>query len=236
MKEDTVYQHGTLAMLIPGLFDGTLPVSRLLEHGDSGIGTCAGLDGEMVVLGGHAYTIRRDGTVEELAGDVTVPFATVHFDAPKFSLPLKGQDFVQVKQTLLAAKPLENVFFAVKITGTFAKMKTRTVFKQEKPYPGLNAVADQQAVFEGKNTQGTVIGYFAPELFQGVASSGFHLHYLSDDHQLGGHILDLTVGEATAYLQPFADFQLHLPLENPDFMQQRFDLASLGDQISKAEH
>lgn len=34
-----LFQHGTLALLVPGLFDGTLPLSSLLEHGDTGIGT-----------------------------------------------------------------------------------------------------------------------------------------------------------------------------------------------------
>ena len=27
-----LFQHGTLALLVPGLFDGTLPLSSLLEH------------------------------------------------------------------------------------------------------------------------------------------------------------------------------------------------------------
>jgi acetolactate decarboxylase len=35
MKDTTtVYQHGTLAMLVVGLFEGTLPVSELMKHGD----------------------------------------------------------------------------------------------------------------------------------------------------------------------------------------------------------
>ncbi|WP_416793613.1 acetolactate decarboxylase [Lactobacillus delbrueckii] len=102
-KDPKLFQHGTLAMLVAGLFDGTMSIEELLKHGDSGIGTCSGLDGEMVILDGIAYTIRRDGTVEALSGDVKTPFACVHFD-PKspgqkvsgFSLPeleayLKGQ-------------------------------------------------------------------------------------------------------------------------------------------------
>ncbi|MDD6386708.1 acetolactate decarboxylase [Lactobacillus equicursoris] len=235
MKEDTVYQHGTLAMLISGLFDGTLPVSSLLEHGDSGIGTCAGLDGEMVILGGHAYTIRRDGTVEELAGDVTVPFACVHFDEVK-----NFQSITNLSVDDLEAKILQensrNVFFAVKITGTFAKMTTRTVFKQEKPYPGLVEVADQQAIFTGEDTKGTVIGYYAPDLYQGVASSGFHLHYLSDNHQLGGHILDMAVKDGELTIQPFVNFNLHLPVDNADFLKKRIDTDQLNAQIRQAEH
>lgn len=48
--ESKVFQHGTLGMLVPGLFDGTMTISELLKHGDWGIGTASGLDGEMIVL------------------------------------------------------------------------------------------------------------------------------------------------------------------------------------------
>ncbi|GHV97213.1 alpha-acetolactate decarboxylase [Lactobacillus nasalidis] len=234
-KETTIFQHGTLAMLVAGLFDGTMTVKDLLEHGDSGIGTCSGLDGEMVILNGRAYTIRRDGSVEELSPETTVPFACVHFDQPASGQKLSGLSLPEL-EAFLMKQGMTNIFYAVKLTGRFAKMKTRTVFKQEKPYPGLNEVADQQAVFEGKDTAGSLIGYYAPGLYQGIASSGFHLHYLSSDHALGGHVLDLALEEGELSLQSFADFRLHLPVENTDFMQQAFDLDRLSEQIQQAEH
>jgi len=48
-----------------------------LEHGDFRLGTFAGLDGEMVVLDGHAYRSRGDGTVTRAASSDQVPFAVV---------------------------------------------------------------------------------------------------------------------------------------------------------------
>ena len=38
-KIETLYQHGTLAQLVSGLFEGNLSIGELLEHGDTGIGT-----------------------------------------------------------------------------------------------------------------------------------------------------------------------------------------------------
>lgn len=32
--ESKVFQHGTLGMLVPGLFDGTMTIADLLKHGD----------------------------------------------------------------------------------------------------------------------------------------------------------------------------------------------------------
>ena len=40
----TVYQHGTLEALIAGQLGGTLELSELLKHGDTGIGTLHGAD------------------------------------------------------------------------------------------------------------------------------------------------------------------------------------------------
>jgi alpha-acetolactate decarboxylase len=94
----------------------------------------------------------------------------------------------------------------------------------------------QQAVFDGEDTTGTLIGYYAPDLYQGIASNGFHLHYLSADHALGGHVLDLQLAEADLNLTPFSDFDLHLPTSNADFLQANFDLTSLNDQIQQDKH
>lgn len=41
-KTNVLYQHGTLALLVPGLLKGTLTSGELLEHGDTGIGTGRG--------------------------------------------------------------------------------------------------------------------------------------------------------------------------------------------------
>ena len=195
-KDLKLFQHGTLVMLVAGLFDGT---------------------------------------IEALSGDVKTPFACVHFDPKSPGQKVSGFSLPELED-YLKGQGMGNIFYAVKLTGRFAKMKTRTVFKQEKPYPGLSEVADQQAVFEGENTTGTLIGYYAPDLYQGIASSGFHLHYLSADHALGGHVLDFQLAEADLSLTPFSDFDLHLPTSNADFLQANFDLASLNDQIQQAEH
>lgn len=97
-------------------------------------------------------------------------------------------------------------------------------------------MAGQLVVFDGEDTTGTLIGYYAPDLYQGIASNGFHLHYLSADHALGGHVLDLQLAEADLNLTPFSDFDLHLPTSNADFLQANFDLTSLNDQIQQDKH
>ena len=40
-------------------------IGRLKQHGDFGLGTFEGIDGEMTVLDGHFYHFRSDGIVTE---------------------------------------------------------------------------------------------------------------------------------------------------------------------------
>ncbi|WP_156314260.1 acetolactate decarboxylase [Lacticaseibacillus camelliae] len=79
-----LYQHGTLGALVPGLLNGTQPLSELLTHGDFGIGTLTGLNGELIILGGKVYQVQASGKVAEISSG-SVPFANVHF--PDFGAP-----------------------------------------------------------------------------------------------------------------------------------------------------
>ena len=78
-KTTTLYQHGTLALLVPGLLDGTLTMHDLLTHGDTGIGTGEGLDGELIILAGVPYQIDHLGHVNRVSAQFTLPFANSHF-------------------------------------------------------------------------------------------------------------------------------------------------------------
>ncbi|MBD5068805.1 acetolactate decarboxylase [Ligilactobacillus apodemi] len=233
--DSRVFQHGTLGQLVPGLFEGTLSVSDLLLHGDFGIGTASGLDGEMILLDHVPYLFQSNGQVRILKGSEKVPFATVHFTQVKDALTVEKMTQAQLGQFILANYPYKNLFFAVKLTGEFEFVKTRAVAKQERPYKTLTQVADEQAVFEANNVSGTLIGYYAPALFHGMAAAGYHLHFLATDHTIGGHLLDFKVANAQVELQPFATVEQHFPDEDQEFLAADIDLSDLHAQIEQAE-
>ena len=54
-KRETVYQVALLQSLTQGYYDGIVKVSELKQHGDTGIGTFEGVNGEMIVLDGTVY-------------------------------------------------------------------------------------------------------------------------------------------------------------------------------------
>lgn len=235
-SNQTLFQHGTLAQLVPGLFAGTLTIGELLQHGDTGIGTLNGLDGELMILNGKVYQFSASGKIRLVGDSEMVPFANIHYRNDHNAGSLANLTFASFKKQLCHKLESLNLFYAVRVVGNFAYIRTRAVEAQKPPYPTLSATAAQQKEYQNSNITGTVIGYYCPELYAGVGSPGFHLHFLADNLQIGGHILDLKLNKATVYLQAFTDFNLHLPIHNQAFLQQKYDQQNIIDSIIKAEN
>lgn len=210
---DTLYQVSTIDALMQGAFDGTEPVSETLQHGDFGIGTFDGLDGEMIVLDGTMYQARADGSVSHVPGTATTPFATVTFFSGDSTVTTGGpMNLSQLGSFLSPHLPSQNLIYAIEFHGTFPVMKVRAIPKQEPPYPTLTEASAQQAVYVYNDTTGTVVGFYTPVLFEGINVPGYHLHYISDDKKTGGHILDLAVPSGTAITLDLTDgFAMSLP-------------------------
>ena len=83
----TLFQVSTSAALVEGLYQGAVRVSRLLRHGNFGLGTFIDLDGEMVVLEGTCYRVGSDGAVAPVEGDRLIPYAVVTRFSPDFAKP-----------------------------------------------------------------------------------------------------------------------------------------------------
>ncbi|BDR55974.1 acetolactate decarboxylase [Xylocopilactobacillus apis] len=237
MKDPNIlYQHGTLALLVPGLFEGTQTVGELLKHGDTGIGTLTGLDGELMILNGTVYQFSAAGQIREVASTEKVPFANVHYLDDHSMGQLENLDLKNFKKSVTEKMQTENLFYSVRVKGTFKLMHTRAVLPQKPPYPTLTETAAKQCEYQNKNVTGTLIGYFCPDLYAGAVSPGFHLHFLSDDHRTGGHILNLELDHGELYLQQFTDFNLNLPIENSEFLKQKFNNGEIIDSIMEAEN
>jgi acetolactate decarboxylase len=211
---DTVTQVSTIDALLAGVYDGTVPCRDLTRYGDLGIGTFDRLDGEMVVLDGRVYQVPSTGRVRVVDGAIRTPFASVCPFAPTIAMTLShGASYADVKQALDARLANPNGVYAFRITGTFARMRTRSVPAQQKPYPPLAEAAKDQAVFEMTDVAGDVVGFCLPPFVKGINVPGYHLHFLSADRTQGGHILDFTVDHATAAVDPLA--KLYLLLDEP---------------------
>lgn len=234
---ETVYQVALLQSLTQGYYDGIIKVSDLKKHGDTGIGTFEGVNGEMIVIDGKVYQALGDGSVKEAAEDETVPFSNVTFFDNDISVDLKDiKDMASFKSELdkTVNDNGKNMFYVVKVKGTFEKMYVRSEIKQEKPYKALDkALETDQREFNYENITGTVVGLYCPDYMSGLNAAGWHFHFISDDRTKGGHILDLSFNEAKAELDITPEFNLELS-DNSDF--QKMELSKdVNDAIKKVE-
>jgi acetolactate decarboxylase len=211
-SRDTVTQISTIDSLLNGLYDGVTDFNTVKKYGDFGIGTVDRLDGEVIILGGKVYQVKSDGKVYRVKDSTTTPFATVtYFETDTQEKLSSGMTFAQVNSRIDSVIPTQNIFYAIKITGTFSYMKTRSVPAQQKPYPALADVTKNQPVFEFGETSGTVVGFRTPQFAGSLNVAGYHFHFLNEAKDAGGHILDFTVKDATVYIDETSDFTMFLP-------------------------
>ena len=209
---DTLVQVSTIDALIKGIYDGGVSFGDLKKVGDFGIGTLDDLNGEMLALDGEFLQVTSDGKVHPIADNVETPFAAVTFFKEDKGFQMEPSKTVAELQAAVDAKAgSQNLFYAVKITGTFATMSLRSVPKQKQPYPPLPEVVKEQARFDLKEVKGTLVGFRCPPFVKGVNVPGYHFHFISEDKQTGGHVLECALTSGTASVDVLENLKLLLP-------------------------
>ena len=218
--KDTVFQTSTIDALLAGVYDGNMSCRDLLKHGNFGIGTFDRLDGEMVLLDGNMYQIKADGKVYEPDLSTKTPFAAVCQFTTDRVIPIKtGSDYETISNLINEYAPNQNLFYAIKITGQFRSMKTRSVPGQQKPYPPLKEVTSDQPEFNMKNISGTIVGFRCPPYVKGINVPGYHLHFISSDLTQGGHILNFEITDGKCEIDVLNQYFLTLPIDTKEFAE-----------------
>lgn len=235
MPDTPVYQYSLPTALLDGSYDGDLTVSRLLEHGNFGLGTFNGLDGEMVVIDGYCYQMLADGTVREAEPTQLSPFAVVtNFTDDIVGIIDEQSDYSQLLETLDSLRFSDNYMYAIRLTGEFEWVKTRAIPRQEKPYRPMIEVAKEEKVHEHKNVFGVVAGFYAPRFEEEIGVSGYHLHFIDEERTIGGHILGLKLTKARAVLAIRRVQHLELP-STKDFIHAELTPDNLVEQLKHVE-
>jgi len=217
---DIVFQVSTIDALLAGVYDGNISCSNLMEHGNFGIGTFDRLDGEMVLLDGNMYQIKADGKVYKPAPSVKTPFAAICQFTSDRTIPIKaGSDYKAIENLINEYAPNQNLFYAIKITGQFSLMKTRSVPGQQKPYPPLKEVTTNQPEFNMENISGTIVGFRCPPYVKGINVPGYHLHFISSDRTQGGHILSFKIADGKCEIDVINQYFLTLPVNTKEFAE-----------------
>lgn len=230
-----LYQHGTLGALMAGLLEGTATVDELLTKGDFGIATLTGSDGEVIFLEGEAFHANEHGDFVQLSGEERTPYATIAHFKSDHQFNVKHMDSNTFKDKVKSEMLSENLFSAVKATGTFKSMHVRMMPKQDPPYTKLMDSVESQPEVTLMDIKGTIVGFFTPDLFHGIGAKGFHIHFVDDQNMYGGHILDFEIENASIELQNFETFEQHFPIDNKAFLNEKIDEEMVRRDIEKGE-
>lgn len=217
--QKTLTQISTINALLAGCYDGVAPIKQLHQYGDFGIGAYKNLNGEMVMLNDTLFQILVDGTAKIIQLPDSTPFAAVvRFQSDTTFSVTRRTSLDSLRQIVLRNLPSPNLFYAIKMTGRFESTKTRSVPPQVKPYQLLiDVVAKQQKIRDSENIAGTLVGFYLPEYVKGINVPGFHLHFISADRKIGGHLLECVMTQGSVEWQAFRRLNLILPEANSGF-------------------
>jgi acetolactate decarboxylase len=198
-----------------------------------GLGTFANLDGEMVVVDGRAYQVQGSGRVSEAPANAKAPFAVVTKFAPQTDLAIGSiANFSELETCCDSLRKSGNIFYAFRLDGDFKRIRTRAV---NPPEAGTRLVdaAKAQSEFHFRDVAGTLVGLWSPGFSSTFSVAGYHFHFLSNDRQEGGHLLDLESETLRLRMEALTDFHLALP-ETEAFLKA--DLRkNTADELAYAE-
>lgn len=232
MAHNEVFQYSIISALMDGVASHGTPISRVLEHGDHGLGTFRRMVGEMIVLDGAVYQMKADGSVVHIADPAATvtPFATVTRFRPttQTRAAVKGKAGLEALLSELFPRA-RNHFLAVRMDGVFRTVRVRTAGGQVRERESMVDVCARQTTHTFERVKGTVVGFRCPEYIMGINVAGDHYHFISEDRQRGGHILELeTEGEVDIGVAQMSKFHLQLPTEDDEFNEAPLVLQAQG--------
>ncbi len=238
MKSNKIYQVSTLQALALGYTRPVVTVTELMRHGDTGLGTFENVDGEMIVLDGVCYQAKPDGSIVESSGSSGVPFAVAGFvnDGRRFAIG-EMTDIAAVKQELTLKIEEDfglNSIHIARIDGTFKTIHARAGAPYRSQHISLKDILSKtQKDFCFEQLRGTLVCVYYPDYMDGINASGWHMHFLSEDRKLGGHVFEVSVSSGECHLQKMDRIEIQLPRE------AAFDTYSLKeasqDEIEEVE-
>ena len=231
-----IFQTSLMSELLDGVYDGDLSVAQLLEHGDFGLGTFSALDGEMVVMEGVCYQLHDGGRARIADAKALTPFAVVTDFIPMHRVDLPA-DSSRERVAALIGETIssENYLYAIRVTGEFAWVSTRTAARQQQPYPPLREATRNEPVIRFDDVEGIVAGFRRPLYELGIGVAGGHVHFIDSAREQGGHVLDYLCRRGTLEICLGSDLHLSLPLSDA-FGRAHLAPDDLADQVQQTEN
>lgn len=211
LERHSLFQVSTSNALVQGIFGGVITVGDLKRHGDFGLGTFSGLDGELVLVDGVCFRATANGVVDIADDEREVPFALVTKFATDAEESIDGESSLEeITGRIDTMRPSQNIFVGVRIDGEFSNLSMRAACKAL-PGEGLVDATGHQSEFEADDLTGSVVGFWSPPYSRSISVPGYHFHFVSDDRRIGGHVLGLQARRVRIRIHTESDLHLALP-------------------------
>ena len=219
-----LYHYSIWAALVNKIYDGNLTVTEAKTHGNIGLGTYNGVDGELIMLDGVLYQVPYTGEVKIAGDSMHIPYLNATFFDADFSFDIsETMNYDSLRKRIQVHFPSRNYFYAFKVHGEFDSLRLGTSYKQEKPYQeGLDSLLSKRPIFDHTHITGTMIGFYCPDFIGDINVAGFHFHFLSDDKKVGGHMLEFKGKKFKVGVDKLNSYRFILP-ETADFDTANLD-------------
>lgn len=208
----TLYQCAHTSIFDKKLYDGQFSIRDLKKRGTLGLGTFHALNGELIALDGQFYQCKEGKNNQLAADDSLVPWAAVS----SFTENMQTKQLLNLSDiSVFESKLLEHLdtgdgFYAFHIQGKFNRMTFRSVLKQTKPYASLEEVSERCITEETGPIEADLVGFHTPKFMNSIKPAGLHLHGISQDKSLGGHVLALDLKQAKVCFERITNFHMDL--------------------------
>lgn len=220
----SLFITGSYGAINRGVYDGDVTVADLKRNGDFALGAFNAIDGELLGLDGKYYQIRAGGKVNPANDTMATPFTTAtFFKADKVITIDKPMSYAELQQYLNGQLPTQNIFYAIKLNGTFDTIKARSLTKLNQPYPSTpySTITQNEPTFDFNNVEGTLVIIVSQTYTSEISYPGYHAHFISSDGKSGGHVLDCRMAKGRAEVEFLPNFTVNLP-QNSKFYQADF--------------
>ena len=122
----------------------------------------------------------------------------------------------------------------VRIDGEFNLIDARSESPYRSIHVSLKTVLEQtQKAFCFENIRGTLVCVYFPDYMDGINAPGWHLHFVSEDRQKGGHVFEMSMKCGSGTLDKINSIEIKLP-DEPVFDTYSLKEAS-GNEIKQVE-
>ena len=127
-----------------------------------------------------------------------------------------------------------NSMHMVRIDGEFNLIDARSESPYRSIHVSLKTVLEQtQKAFCFENIRGTLVCVYFPDYMDGINAPGWHLHFVSEDRQKGGHVFEMSMKSGSGTLEKINSIEIKLP-DEPVFDTYSLKEAS-GNEIKQVE-